>query len=293
MLIVTLLITILLITFLAKPLNANNFRLAIGGIYGILFLVVWPYFKFFAEITELEERTITIGFGLLSVLAVGLIFLPVISKIGKLGAASLFILFIVTIAVSFAFESQIKINIGKLSGYFSGEYPIKTNQSSNVANKFTNSIGGYAVSLPPTWQQQKLMPIGLPYYVLLDNEVKKAEFRPKCFHQLDVALPEMIQGIIEHSQSNGASEVQKNCFIWRDSYYSCLIRSTGNMSQQVKSRWQWFGVNYDKQQGIELDFVLYENADRIIRDIEMVIASLEPISLPTPVPRCLGVAAWF
>ena len=90
MLIVTLLITIVLITFLAKPLNANNFRLAIGGIYGVLFLVVWPYFKFFADIAELKERTITIGFVLLSVLAVGLIFLPVISKIGKLGAASLF-----------------------------------------------------------------------------------------------------------------------------------------------------------------------------------------------------------
>jgi len=292
-LIATLLVTIIIITFLAKPLNANNFRLAIGGIYGILFLVIWPYFRYFGEITELEEQTKTISFVLFAVFSVGLVLLPVISKIGKIGAVSLFSMFIIMIAFSFAYENLIKINIGILSGYFSGENPVAENQLSRSTVKFTNSTGGYVVELPTTWQQRKLLPTGLPYYDLVDKGVKKAEFRPKCFHQLDVALPEMVQGLIERSRSNGVSEVQKQCFTWRENYYSCLLQSIGPMKQQVKSRWQWFGVNYDIQQGIELDFVLYENTDSVKKDIELIIASLEPIPLPNPLPSCLGVAAWF
>jgi len=292
-LIAILLVTIILITFLAKPLNANNFRLAIGGIYGVLFLVVWPYYRFFAEITAMEEQTVTVSFVLFAVLAGSLVFLPFISKIGKFGSLSLFSVFIVSIAISFAYESLIKINIGKLSGYFSDENPIAVNQLSGSTIKFTNSTGGYVVEFPATWQQRKLKPTGLPYFVLEENGAKIAEFRPKCFHQLDVALPEMVQGLIEQSQSSGVSEVQKKCFTWREGYYSCLLRSTGAMNHKFKSRWQWFGVSYAKQQGIELDFVVYDTTASIIQDINTIIASLEPISLPSPRPICLGVAEWF
>ena len=293
MLIVALLITIILLSIFAKPRNVTNFRMAIGAIYGILFLVVWPYLRFVAEISEVEEQTIMMFVGLLFGLAVVVTFLPVISKIGPFGAASLFSVFVVLIAGSMAFEGQLKNGVAKFSGYFGDENPVKINQYRNTSNQFTSATGAYVINLPPAWQEKRLKDAGFPYFVLSKNSVKQAELRPKCFHGLDVALPEIVQRLKTSALVNGNSELQKKCFTWRDTYDACLVQRAGDNDEQFKSRWQWFAVNYDKPQGIELDFVLYEISENVTSDIEKIISSLEPIPMSTPPPVCLGTIEWF
>jgi hypothetical protein len=210
-----------------------------------------------------------------------------------LGSFILLAVFLVSVFITFTFEHEIKFYIAEVSGYFDGKNPIAKSDSSNPSKRFAFKQGGYAVEIPQTWFQNQLESSSTPYFSLLKDKKTLVEFRPKCLHQLKLALPEIILNLTKAAETQGQLQYEKKCFHWNEDYSACLFRSRGTGDNQATSRWRWFAVNPRLQHGIELDFVVNAVSPAISKDIGNIIGSVETIELPEPRPVCFTPAEWM
>lgn len=180
-----------------------------------------------------------------------------------------------------------------MAGYFDGKNPIVKRINSYQSQRFEFKQGGYAVEIPQEWSQNQLKTSKTPYFSLRRNEKTLAEFRPKCLHQIKLALPEVILNLTKEAGTEDQIKHEKQCFHWEENYAACLIKSNGAGDSQFTSRWRWFAVNAKLQHGIELDFVVYGVSLAIFKDIENIINSVETIKLPEPRPVCFTPAEWM
>lgn len=289
---IALLIIVIIVAVFAKPTDAKYFRVAVGSIFGIAYFGLWMFIRYYAQIFEWSDIAISINFVLLSVISGSVCFLPFIIRINQIGSLVLLFLFIITVFMLFTFEHEIKFSIADRAGYFEGENPfVKNENKNNESQLFEFKKGGYAIKTPNAWSQHQYKFTGFSYFLLVNNENKLAEFRPKCFHQLKLALPEIVLNVTTQSNSESIKH-EKQCFRWLEGYSACLVRSK-KPEKEVASRWRWFAVNPKLQHGIELDFVVYDNSAYVLKDIESIINSLRVTTLPQPRPVCFTSADWM
>lgn len=81
------------------------------------------------------------------------------------------------------------------------------------------------------------------------------------------------------------------CYKNHADYYSCQIDSLTENNKLERTR--WFGLDANLNNGVELDFVLYENQKTIANEINTIIDSLVINNKAKNDHDCLGLTEWF
>jgi hypothetical protein len=291
--IAALLIIVLIFAIFAKPKNPKYYRIAIGSIFGIAFFCIWLFFRYYAQIFAWSDLHTNAGLVTLGVACAIVCSLPWINRINQLGALSLLAVFLISLFVTFAFEHEIKFFIADKASYFDGENPITQHRDNTQTTRFEFKQGGYALEIPQGWTKRQRKDGISTYFTLSGDKNRLAELRLKCFHQLKLALPEIILTIENATAADEQVTHEKHCFRWKQDYAACLIRSDREGGSQPTARWRWFAVNPSLQHGIELDFVVYTMSPELTKNIQDIIGSVEPIALPQPRPVCFTPADWI
>lgn len=292
--IIALIIIVILVSLLAKPKNATYFRMAAGSIFGIAFFGVWPFVAFLARLLSWSQIELALALTIFGTAVALLSCLPVITRINQIAAAMFVVLFLTCVFLAFAFEKNIKFYLARQAGFFSGQNPVPALVKGGEDRiHFSSAAGRYTVDLPATWSQKTLQPLGLPYFVLSQNDNQLAEFRPKCFHDAKLALPEIVLNIASQKTYASSESITTQCFRWHEQYNACLIRQKYPNGANPAARWRWLAVDATQSQGIELDFLLFTDTARVEQDVQAVIGSLNAIPLTDPHPRCFAVTQWF
>jgi hypothetical protein len=294
MYLIGLLLIVLIFYIFARPENPKHYRIVVGAIFGIAYFSGWRFIQYYAQIFEWSESAVGISFAVLGIVAALICSLPFILRINYLGAPILLAAFLLSVLLSYSFEYEIKSYIADRAGYFDNENPVpRQNMDNSNSRRFVFKQGGYSIRIPNTWTQHQYKSSDFPYFLLQNNKAKIAEFRPRCLHQSRLTLPEIVLNSTAQSDTEFQVMHNKRCFQWQDSYSACLIKIKHEEKTPATARWRWIAVNPKIQHGIELDFVIYNDSERVSKQIEKTISSLRVEALPEPRPQCLTPAEWF
>jgi len=290
-----LLIVLIAGVFLAKlgnHQNPRNYSLLILSIFGICYFFAWKYLNFYRLIFEptndflyLENVSligITIGFVLLA---------------QKLQKYDVFVGLMVTIfcvcaVASFSLDRQIKHKVSDLGGYFdknvSGFY--RSNAKLENVEVFDHEAGGFRMKVPGTWDKLKHSS-GQWYFKNNIDGLNSVELRPRCFHESDLSLAEIVNNNILTSLAQNIS-IEKICGS-DDQVFECLTLSTGNIGTQYSEFWRWYLVNEKNRQSIEVDLIFDGDSPIPRTEAKAILNSLKLYELPHPLPYCINSVDWF
>ncbi len=266
-------------------------RVVIGSVFGVFFFSFWQFFKYYSTLYHWSELHIQATFIVLSVVATLSSALLVRVKYDLIVAIASFSIFALCMLVTYSEEVQIKNEIAIISGYFDNKQ-IKPSNHEPISghNTFTHTIGGYQVSIPPTWQLRVDKGQAFKYYQLMHDDVLMAEFRPKCFQSDQVALTDVAAALL----TKPSSQLLKPglfCGFRKTLIYFCRIDEY-KASNKIK-RINWLGIRKSFQKGVDLDFVLHEPHPDVLPQIDGIIASLQPTRGANSGATCLGLSEWF
>ena len=287
MLTISLLLLVILLGYVFKNEKSTYTRVIIGSIFGIVFLSVWPYFIYFADLRMLSEAYLLSAYIGLFLLAMSLSYPLVKSDYNDFIAAISFVVFIVISVFTFAFESNIKNFIAINSNYFTNSLPdIELNAQ---ANRDSHSNHNYTYTLGNGWIKKTDKGNFFEYYELYINNVKQLEFRPRCFNADKSALSEIINNAIISAENRNHS-AKAQCYNVGQSNYACRVDS---FNGKDVTRSQWLRFDRQLKYGMELDFVIFNQQPTNIREINVIIQSALFNNADQNNINCLSITEWF
>lgn len=289
---VSLLILVVLAGFLFNKEKSPYARMIIGSVFGITFFSIWPLTVFYIEIYQRTEVFLISSYILISVFAVVLSLLLLKIQAQLITAITSLLIFVLIMFISYTFDAELKNKISILTGYFddSNHIVTTTNASENTNRRITHVADSYTLNIDEHWRKQADKGPLFVYYHLFNNGKLISEFRPKCFNKSDISLPEIVINIRKLNQAENL-KTKVTCYKSHVDYFSCQIDSLAENNNLKRSR--WFGLNANLNNGVELDFVLYENQKTITNEINVILNSLVINKKAKNNHDCLGLTEWF
>lgn len=291
MYIVVLLIIGLAQAYLVNPKDEKSYHQIVLAIYGISFFVIWRFANFYFDVFPDSDIDKDISFVVLITLSFVISILPWAVKSNKVKAYFLITMFVVSTIVTFAGEREIKNLIADIGGYYNDVALFEKKPDKKGLMSFYYKDGGFKFKISNHWLKNDNK-INRVYFTKESKKIKTAEIRPRCFHETDLTMPEIVKNIITSDNAQGLV-TKKTCFIRNELFLTCMVRSSSNESINKKERWRWLVMNENNQQYMELDVVFYNNEMINRQEAEDAIRSFEVSILPKPLPYCLGDAEWF
>jgi len=285
--IISLLLLVIILGYVFKNEKSTSTRFIIGSIFGIVFLSVWRYFLYFADLHMLSEAYLLPAYIGLFLLAMSLSYPLVKSNYNDFIAAISFVVFVVILVLTFSFESNIKNFIAINSNYFTNSLP--DTELNTQANRASHSNHNYTYTLSSDWIKKKDKGIFFEYYELYINNVKQLEFRPRCFNADKSALSEIINNAIISAESRN-HRAKAQCYDVGQSNYACRVDS---LNGKDVTRSQWLRFDRQLKYGMELDFVIFNQQPTNIREINVIIQSALFNNADQNNINCLSITEWF
>lgn len=275
-------LAILLVALWLKKDNNPYMRAAAIALFGIHIFFIAPCLIFLADLIDLKpwgEQIILLA----SILICAGILLVAQTLIRTRPAVStcLIIVFAITTISHFAFNKSIKRFIADAVGYFSSP-PLTASSNPGNGNRFVDTNGGFQLTVPANWEK-KIHGSGAEFF-RYENADEHIEFRPTCFHNSSLTLPEIAQNI--HLQSENKSS--RYCYKMANDR-ACLIKTREGFTE----RWRWLFEKAENEQAIQLDFLFTNKTLDNQQQAMAVITSIEIQTMAKPLPWCIGLADWF
>jgi len=280
------------LAYFSRPKDKKSYQIAILAIIGFAFFCIWRLTDYYIDIfyTDSNIKNISFFVLMLSVLLIGL--LPSVRRISRNRAILLACIFVISVVLTFIFEKNIKNSVAVWGGYFDNPASQLTHSFKKESTQLYNHVtGGFTINIPESWQK-KTHDSGLDYFELQGTSKTHAELRPRCFHNTDISIPEIVNNIFYWDQTHEFI-VKKNCFISSGNINNCFIRSHGNGKNNKQEKWRWLVMDEFQRQNIELDFIFYSDNAQSRRDAEAIINSLVFKPLISPLPFCTSTVDWF
>ena len=292
MYIVLLIAVIMALVYFSRPKDKQSYQIAIFSILGFAYFCIWRFTDFYTDIFFADSNIKNISFFVLMLSAVLIGLLPWVRAISRRHAIVLAGIFVISVVLSTTFEKNIKNSMATWGGYFDS-HASELTHSVNQANTrvYHHESGGFTINIPENWQK-KTHNSGLDYFELEGVSTAHAELRPRCFHNTDSSIPEIINNTIHRDQTQQL-EVENNCFISDSNLYKCFIYSEGEGENESQEKWRWLVMDESQNQNIELDFIFYSNIVQSRLDAEAIINSLVFKPLASPLPLCTSSADWM
>ncbi len=287
-------IGLLILVFLVVALLGKNkspyARVIIGAVFGVGFLVLWPYVLFYSKLFHWPELQLQITWLVFCVVGtlvgIALAKLPFALPVAVVS----FVLFAASAIASFSFEVQAKNFIALKAGLFDQAVPVAAQAlSANAGNQFVHPAG-YMLVLPAHWQLQTDKGETFPYFQLKDGNTLLAELRPGCFDKQQTALPDIVMQLQQPVPTAQPINSMPYCFREGDAHITCRVVQPPR-DKQVK-RIHWLAVRDNITPGVNLDFVFYREPAALEKDMNVIMASLQAGGIST-MAWCLGTSDWF
>ncbi|VAW62130.1 hypothetical protein MNBD_GAMMA09-269 [hydrothermal vent metagenome] len=290
--IVILLVVVIAVTFLLRKEKSTYSRVIIGSVFGVLFFSVWPFVFYYMDLKALPELYILPGYIVALFIGVLISLFLVRLKHEHIVALLVALVFIVITIFTRSSEVDIKNKISIYSGYFENDKPVLNRDNSvellNPRREYAAS--GYRVSLSREWQKQTDKGPMFEYFLLLKNDNKRAEFRPKCFSKIHVPLFDVVNYFNQPDYPGTLSDAT-NCYQISEVSYACKITTID--AEQGLKRIQWFAMNTQSNRSGELDFVIYNESPEILSEIAHIIDSVQFARETEKDIGCLATAEWL
>ena len=280
------------LAYFSRPKDKESYRIAILAIIGFAYFCIWRFTDFYTDIFFTDSNIKNISFFILMLSAVIIGLLPWVRVISRNHAIVLAGIFIISVVLTFTFEKNIKNAVVTWGGYFddpASELAHSVNQINTQL--YYHESGGFTINIPDNWHK-KTHESGLDYFEMQAEGKAYAELRPRCFHNTDISIPEIIKTIINWDEQQ-VLKAEKNCFLSNSKLFTCFIRSHGNGANNTQEKWRWLVMDEIQRQNIELDFIFYSNYTQGRRDAEAIINSLVFKPLSSPLPVCASSIDWF
>ena len=291
MYIAILLILGFILVYIIKPKDKESYRKTVLSLFGIAYFSLWRFIGFYFDIfstTSIDKNTV---FLFLIILVFIISFLPWVSRSTPVKSYSFIAVFVVSVVITFTFEREIKNTIAELGGYYHDlEYNFSDETNKSEVNSFYYKAGGFKINIPASWLK-KTNGSGLVYFIKQSNNKKTAELRPRCFHNTDLTMPEIVNNIISTDKTQGA-KTEKHCSIKNKKLLTCFVRSN-NTNSNMQERWRWLVMNKENRQNMELDTVFYNNNVINSQEVNKIISSFEMNTLAEPLPYCASTIEWY
>lgn len=280
------------LAYFSRPKDKQSYQIAILAIIGFVYFCIWRFTDFYTDIFFADSNIKNISFFVLMLSAVLIGLLPWVRAISRNPAIALAGIFVISLVLTFAFENNIKSSVASWGGYFDNPASELTHSENQAdSRQYHHETGGFTINVPENWQK-KTHNSGLDYFELHGESKTHAELRPRCFHDTDISIPEIVDNIFYWDQTQEFT-VEKNCFISSSNLYNCFIRSLGNGENNSLEKWRWLVMDKFQSQNIELDFIFYSNDAQSRRDAKAIINSLVFKPLTSPLPLCTSTIDWF
>jgi len=287
-------IGLLILVFLLVALLGKNrspyARVIIGSVFGVGFLVLWPYVLFYARLFNWPELQLQITWLVLCVIStlagIALAKLPFALPVAIVS----FTVFALSAIASFSFEVQAKNVIAQKAGLFDQAVPVTQPALSPQDGTVFVHPSGYQLVLPAHWQLQKDQGDLFHYFQLTDGNTVIAELRPQCFDPQQAAIPDIAMQLQQPPAPAARINIQPYCYQQGEHDVTCRVVQPPQ-DKQVK-RIHWLAVRAPLQFGVDLDFVFYREPAALENEMQLILASLQQGGASTSM-GCLGTAAWF
>jgi len=291
MYIAILLILGFILVYIIKPKDKESYRKTVLSLFGIAYFSLWRFIDFYLNIFPTTSIDKNIVFLFLIILVFIISFLPWVTRSTPVKAYSYIAVFVVSVVITFTFEREIKNIVADLGGYYHDpEYNFSDETNKSKVNTFYYKAGGFKLNVPTGWLN-KTNDSGLVYFIQQSNNKKTAELRPRCFHNTDLTMPEIVNNIISTDKTQGA-KTEKHCSIENKKLLTCFIRSN-NTKSNMQERWRWLVMNKENHQNAELDIVFYSNNVKNKQEVNKIISSFEMKTLAEPLPYCASTIEWY
>lgn len=290
---ITLLIVVaLIIGYYARPKDKQSYHMAIMAILGIAYFCIWRFAEYYIQLFYPNTGLKNIVFASLMLVAVIIGLLPWVTAIRRPYAVVLAGLFGVCVIPTFALEKGIKNTLATWGGYFDNPAVVfKDTSSTQNTQHYHHEAGGFSISIPEKWQKN-VHESGLDYFQLSQNGSVLAELRPRCFHNVDISITDIMRNILQWDEAQGFS-VENRCFISTDNWHTCFVQSQSSSKAGINEKWRWLVLDEYQKQNIELDVIFYTSNAETQRDARKIIASLKVEPLKASLPYCASPTEWF
>jgi len=282
----------LVLAFYARPRDKQSYHIAIMAIFGIAYFCIWRFARFYLDVFGYDTTAKNTAFGILMLATVVIALLPWIRHTSRKPAIALAVLFGLCVVPTFALEKNIKNVLAQWGGYFDNAVVVfQPDEDIADGKSFHSEAGGFDMRIPGNWRAQT-HPSGMQYFQWVLDGKTLAELRPRCFHNTELSIPEIVINILNWDRSQ-EWQAKKQCFHGTNNGVTCFIRSNSRGNKQEKEKWRWLVMDKYQRQNIELDAVFYTDRAQARRDAEAMINSLVVTPLADPLPLCASSVEWF
>lgn len=286
-----LLIAGIALAYFSKPKDKKNYQMAVLSIIGLGYFCIWRFYEFYINVFFLSDNIKNISFLALMISLFTVCLLPAVRNISRLYASLFAAIFFICVVITFGFEKNIKNSVADWGGYFSDNVQILL-ASKSTGKKRTFKSLGLSINLPSTWQE-KQHSTGLKYFDFIEDNKVQAQLRPRCFHNVDISIPEIIMNMTLLDNTE-VSQAKKECFKSSLNKYICFVRTASvKQTDGATERWRWLIMDEDQSQNIQLDFVFYGDNKKARQDAKSIINSIQLNKLSSPLPFCISPIEWF
>lgn len=266
----------------------QHYQFSVLSIVGITYFLILRYIDYYFSIFMHEDIWHSITRLVVVLIAVGVCLSPWMTKSTTIKTGVCIFLFAASSLVAFGFERHIKITITDLSGYFDEPFKINTPEYAGETVQYISEAGGYSLRIPSHWEKRS-HESKIDYFVVQHDGVTLAELRPRCFHETEIVMAEVVKNL-EASAIAENRLTESSCFR-QSQVHVCFIKSIASAPTSPLERWRWLVMNPKTQRNI--DVLIYSDNIAIKDAINFVFSSLKIDSLPTPTPICLSTMDWF
>ncbi len=290
--VVLLIATGMVLGYFARPREKQSYHMAILAILGIAYFCIWRFTDYYLELfhsdTGLKNTVFTSL--MLTALIIGL--LPWVMAIRRTYAILLAGLFGLCAVLTFSLENGIKNTVAKWGGYFDHPAAVfeKASESANT-RRYRHEAGGFSIDVPEHWRK-KIHESGLDYFQWEKDGTVQAELRPKCFHNTDISVADIMRNVFQWERDQGF-EAEGRCFISEGDGYTCFVQSRSDKKNNVRERWNWKVMDASQRRNIEMDFVFYNDNAETRREAGAMIDSLSVEPWTGPLPSCISLLEWM
>lgn len=289
--VVAFLVVVLLVAFLAGVHKSQYARMAIGSIFGLAFLVIWPFVIYAGRLLMWPELYIDISFTLLCTISVVCVFVLRRVKCIEVIAVITFSIFVVSVISSWVLENKVKHLIDEFCYLTAALEEVKTEKLyPQAVYTFSHLSSGYSINIPVAWIRKDDMGKQFIYFQRIEGGSVAVELRPMCMDKRETSLGQVVMNVRDVAQDGGVMP-EVECRKFPGGRENCSVQYKDREGKLVKL--SEFGISKDMRKGYYLDFIIHKQDKSTARQIEEIIASIRPSVRQDNLQQCLGLQAWF